>query len=171
MKFRSEEELSRQQVLDLEFSGELCLSMTMPQSEMYLKCNAEDKLIIDAPNVTTLWSTTSNLCNISYLPSLSKCDIGVLQSLRPLLTEEMKQKADNMQRKLDNWQFDEESLLHLEQCELSKSQEQCELSKSQEQCELDEWMAYEEAEGEYYQLLEDLEEFYLQCYHELCACS
>lgn len=108
-----------------------------------LSSTLEVTLIIDAPNVIEFRTEMElvHLDSISYLPSLKKCEIQSLRFIYDLLTPEMKQRVDEAEEQ------------YITICE-------------------------SEALNHYYpnkevldQAEEEFRRVYLECYHELHACS
>lgn len=75
----------QENVVSLHLNGEHVIPMPVPNlNKIILDCsNNEDKLFIDAPNVTELIGQYEDcsILNISYLPSLKNCSLDMLYPL------------------------------------------------------------------------------------------
>lgn len=103
----SEQELSEQSTLNLKLEGEHCISMPMPQRELYVEFVGASRLIIDAPNVSYLGGKKFDLRDISYLPSLRDCSLKILRTLSPLLTPEMQEEVNDGEKDYNFWKYHE----------------------------------------------------------------
>lgn len=129
----SEEQLLEEVNVHLYLEGIYCLHSSLPNLEILsLECDEDSKLIIDAPNVKSLWLLgEAKITNISYLPSLEESILDTMLTLHDSLTPEMKKRVDEAYQDFENCKGDNltareyEELLYAAEAALTSVYLQC----------------------------------------------